>query len=224
MYQGALNNESNNPVYAPAPNVIKGLTPGGGGGNGNGGNGNGNGNQCLGNNVAVSTDTRPIPRDDCFGTGTCNGRFGNGDWSAGRTEYVQFNYGGIDPHPSATSRWEYYLAEVAAAGGANGTNDILTGRSETGRPACSNQQSGDVRRRIVVAAAIDCTTYPLNGFETGVPVEEFVEIFLTEPVSNDGGSPAQVEIHAEVVGSAGGDGAGASNLDGIFRDIVQLYR
>lgn len=216
MFQGALKNERNNLIYAPAPNVIKGLVPGGGG--------SGNGSQCLGNNVAVSPDTRPIPRDDCFGAGTCGGRFGDGDWSVGRAEYVQFNYGGLDPHPSAVTRWDYYKAEVAAAGGASGSTNILTGRSETGRPSCSNQQSGDVRRRIVVAAAIDCTTYPISGSERGVPVEEFVEVFLTEPVSNDGGSPAKLEIHVEVVGSAGGDGAGTSNLDGIFRDVVQLYR
>lgn len=213
MYSSIMNGEKNNPIYPPAPNVIKGLVPNGGG-------------SCVRNNPSVSPNSVGLPRDDCFGSATCggSGRFGTGTWTAGRTNYVNVNYGGVDPHPAATTRYAYYLAEIAAAGGAASRTAILTGRAETGRPQCSNRQSPDPERRVVIAAGVDCAATPIAGRTTGVPVEEFFRLFLTEPVSNDGGSPSSVEIHAEVIGSAGGGGAGSGGVDGIFRDVVQLYR
>jgi hypothetical protein len=75
-----------------------------------------------------------------------------------------------------------------------------------------------------VAAAIDCNAYPLGGAAEDVPVEEFVKLFLTEPVGDDGLSPPTLDIWAEVIGSAGGDGSGNGDDGGIFRDVVQLYR
>ena len=78
----------NNPIYAPAPNVIKGIEPNGGG--------------CSWSNPQPTTDTAPIPRDDCF-PGCAP--YGDGNWSVGRTDpttgYVAKNYGGTDPHPAA---------------------------------------------------------------------------------------------------------------------------
>lgn len=224
MYGSIMNGERNNPLYAPAPNVIKGLVRNSPGGGGNGNGGGGGGNACVGQNPSVSPDTVGIPRDDCFALGTCTGRFGDGVWTDGRANYVDVNYGGTDPHPLALTRYEYYLAEIQAAGGGGSSAPILSGLSETGRPQCSSHQSNDPERRLVIAAAIDCAANPINGAEVGVPVEEFFRLFLTEPVSNDGASPASLEIHVEVVGPAGGDGAGVGNQDGIFRDVVQLYR
>lgn len=209
IYKSIMNGERNDPDYAPAPNVIKGIVPNGGG-------------SCIGNNEEVSPDSLGLPRDTCFGLGTCS-RFGDGDWSAGRTDYVNTNYGGADPHPLAATRYAYYLAEIAAAGGAGSSNAILSGLSETGRPQCSNNQSSDPKRRVVVAAGIDCTANPISGSTTDVPVKEFVEIFLTEPVGDDGSSPPTVDIWGEVIGTAGG-GAGGTGNAGIFRDVVQLYR
>ncbi len=209
IYKSIMNGERNDPDYAPAPNVIKGIVPNGGG-------------SCIGNNEEVSPDSLGLPRDTCFGLGTCS-RFGDGDWSAGRTAYVNTNYGGADPHLLAATRYAYYLAEIAAAGGAGSSAAILSGLSETGRPQCSNNQSSDPKRRVVVAAAIDCTANPISGSTTDVPVEEFVEIFLTEPVGDDGTSPPTLDIWGEVIGTAGG-GAGGTGDAGIFRDVVQLYR
>jgi len=215
IYTSIMNGRRQNPIYAPAPNVIKGIVPGGGGGGG--------GPQCLGGNVEISPDTAAVPRDTCFTNGNCD-RFGNGEWSAGRANYVAINYDGIDPHPAAVTRFEYYQAEIAAAGGGGANTRILEApRSETGRPMCSNQQSADPDRRVIIAAAIDCNAREIRGAETGVPVEEFVRIFLTEPVGQDGSSPPQVDIWGEIIGSAGGDSGGAGE-NGIFRDVVQLYR
>ncbi len=208
IYKSIMNGEKNDPAYPPAPNVIKGIVPKGGG-------------SCIGQNEEISTDTVGMPRDDCFGSNSC-GRFGDGGWSAGRINYVNVNYGGTDPHPAATTRYAYYLAEIAAAGGAGSSSDILSGLSENGRPQCSNNQSSDPDRRVVIAAGIDCAANSINGAATNVPVKEFFKIFLTEPVGDDGTSPPRVDIWGEIIGSAGGLGAGGNS--GTFRDVVQLYR
>lgn len=215
----------NNPSYAPAPNVIKGIIPasnggggngggGNGGGNGGGGNGGGGGNQCIGNNPTVSPDTVAMPRDTCFSTGGCT-RFGDGNWSAGRANYETVNYGGPVPaRASAATRYEYYLAEIAAAG----AGSILTGRSETGRPVCSNQTPAPPDRRVITVAGIDCEANNIRGAADNVPVEEFFRIFLTEPVD------AGMNIWGEVIGSASEIGTGSGGTGGLVRDVVQLYR
>lgn len=208
IYKSTMNGKKNDPDYPPAPNVVKGIVPKGGG-------------SCIGQNEEVSPDSVGMPRDDCFGTGGC-GRYGDGDWSTGRIDYVNINYGGVDPHPGAGTRYQYYLDEIAAAGGPGSSTEILSGLSETGRPECSSNQSNDPDRRVVIAAGIDCATYGINGAATNVPVEEFFKIFLTEPVGDDGSSPPTVDIWGEIIGSAGGGGAGGSG--GVFRDVVQLYR
>lgn len=213
IYTTLMNGQRNDPDYAPAPNVIKGIVP--------------NGGSCIGNNPQPSPDSVGLPRDDCFAGGApcgINGRFGDGVWTAGRTAYVNVNYNGTDPHPTATTRYEYYLAEIAAAGGPGADTAILNGLAETGRPMCSSHQSDDPERRVVIAAAIDCTANPVSGHATNVPVEEFVRLFLTEPVGHDAGNPSALDLWAEVVGTAGGGGSGSGGEDGIFRDVVQLYR
>ncbi|MGL4319722.1 MAG: pilus assembly protein TadG-related protein, partial [Paracoccaceae bacterium] len=117
VYNATMNSVRNNALYAPAPNVISGYRAATG--------------VCLGTNAVATTNTAAMPVDDCFAAGTCN-RFGNGVWSAGRANYVSRNYGSTDPHPTATTRYRYYLAEIAASGGASSNMPILTGRQESG--------------------------------------------------------------------------------------------
>lgn len=207
IYSGAMNSNRTNPNYPPAPNVIKGIVP------------RGAGSSCIGNNGNVSPNTIGLPRDTCFGAGTC-GRIGDGNWAAGRVQYVSRNYGIADPHASATTRYKYYLAEIARAGGGASSTPILTGRAETGRPQCSTSRSADPDRRVVIAAGIDCTANPIRGNTTGLPVNEFYRLFLTEPVG--AGSGSTFDIWVEVVGSA--ENGGGSGAGGIFHDVVQLYR
>jgi hypothetical protein len=202
IYNSTMNSARNDPLYAPAPNVISGYRP--------------NNGQCIGNNAVLTTNTAPLPVDDCFGAGTCD-RFGTGVWSAGRTNYVTRNYGPNDPHPTATTRYQYYLAEIAAAGGASSNTRILTGRQETGRPQCSNKRSNDAARRVLVAAAIDCNANPVQGRTEDVPVREFVEVFMLRPIGLDGTR----DIWVEVIGSAGGSEAG-NQSDALVRDVVRL--
>lgn len=192
IYESIMNGRRNDPNYAPAPNVIKGQRPQGAGG-------------C---NLTASPTTRKLPRDTCFPG--C-GRFGDGNWSAGRTEYVAFNYGGIDPHPTAVTRYQYYLAEIARAG----SGPILTGRPETGRPTC-NPHPAPPDRRVITVAGVDCAANNIRGRATDVPVQEFFKVFLTEPVDS-------FQIYGEIVGSAE-LGTGASGTGGLVRDVVQLYR
>ncbi len=209
IYQATMNNKRNSPIYRPAPNVVKGIVPKGGG-------------QCIGNNADPSPDTMALPRDTAF-----TNRFGNGEWDD--AAYVALNHGGADPRAShdadsmglkpslAGTRYELYHAEIAAANGGN----ILTGKAETGIAQCAPAASPDPARRVLIAAAVDCDANPVSGRETGVPVQEFVRIFMTEPVGNSGSN--SVDIFVEVLGSAGGAGGGGGP-EGKFHEVVQLYR
>lgn len=210
IYKATMNGRRNDPNYRPAPNVIKGIVPRSGG-------------ACIGNSARVSPDTMGLPRDDCFASGSC-ARFGDGNWSAGRTAYVATNYDGAGPSvPAGATRYEYYLAEIAAAGGPGSRAAILADRAETGRASCAPAASPDPERRIVIAAAIDCTAHPVSGRTTNVPVEEFFRLFLTEPVGQDASSPPRLDLWVEVVGSAQGNGGSGGN-GGIVHDVVQLFR
>jgi Flp pilus assembly protein TadG len=221
MFNGIMSNLKTNPHYSPGPHVVSGLTSTGGG-------------QCLKNNPEPSTDTMAFPPDDCFGPpNTCDdgeeGRFGNGDWDDGLIAYVNKNYGTppdtvgtIDPFGApGITRFEYYKAEVNAAGA---SSDILTGRSETGRAQCASDSIDNVNRRVFIAAGIDCADAGIQGAATNVPVKEYFEVFLIRPVGAGTGSPAKFDLFVEIIGSAGGGGAGSAEDSGMFRDVVELYR
>jgi hypothetical protein len=225
IYKSTMNGVKDDPDYPPAPNVISGLKPNGGG-------------SCIGQNEATAyPDTIPLPHDDCFDDGTCT-RWGDGNWDYDK--YIDTNHGnangsldaGEDSHLTAFSvdpkyagtRYETYLREIGYGDSVAG-GYILSGQGwETGRPQCSANMSTRPERRVVIAAGVDCVANPINGNEVGVPVEEFFEIFLTEPVGDDGGNPPTLDLWGEVLGSAGGDGYSSAGPGGIFRDVVQLYR
>jgi len=237
IYRAVLNGEKNNPDFAPAPNVIKGIKKKGGGG------------ACIQGNEELTPDTVALGRDTCLISGTCGGsnRFGDGSWD--RAGYLDTNHNladgvddglGSDTHlPPLTgtdtqyagTRFGMYLREIAY-GNTNpysppNADAILDpSLSETGRPMCSNNMSTDPARRVVTAAGVDCAQNPVSGSTSGVPVTRFVSVFLTEPVGDDGGSPPSFDIYGEVVGfpDVVGAGAGGSGFGGIFRDVVQLYR
>ncbi len=235
IYRAVLNGEKNNPDFAPAPNVIKGIKKKGGGGS------------CIQGNEEPTGDTVALGRDLCMSAGTCGGnnRFGDGVWD--RAGYLNVNHDladgtgdgvGSDAHLPALagtdtqyagSRYGMYLREIAYGNTnphapPNADSILDPALSETGRPMCSNQMSTDPARRVVTAAGVDCTANPVSGSTSGVPVTKFVAVFLTEPVGSDGGSPPSFDIYGEVVGFPDVAGAGAGGFGGIFRDVVQLYR
>jgi Flp pilus assembly protein TadG len=214
MYENALKSLRNDPNYRPAPNVIRSITTTQNGGGKNTTNGSGGGSCEVRDTVA----TMALPRDAGL---SATSRFGNGVWD--RAAYITANHGGADVDPSARSRYQYYLAEIEAAGGGASTNRILpAGRQFTGRPQCAPSQSPDPDRRVLIAAGIDCTAHPIRGRARGVPVHQFVRLFMTEPVGANGAGG--FDIMVEVIGPAGGNGGGTGGSDGVFHDVVQLYR
>ncbi|MEX5729751.1 Flp pilus assembly protein TadG [Rhodovulum iodosum] len=230
LYRATMTGERNVADFAPAPNVIKGIIPNGGG-------------SCIGNRERPSPTSMGLPRDNCFYPfpGTCTNRVGSGNWSDNCNAYFQTNYvdngvaipawaaGACTWDPLAgemgMTRWEVYKAEIDAAGGLASTTPLLNSPDETGRGSCSSQpQIQDYDRRMVIAAGIDCVSHPINGRATDVPVEEYYKVFMTEPVGDDGTTPPNVDIWGEIIGSAGGSGAGSGGLGSVFHDVVQLYR
>jgi hypothetical protein len=151
--------------------------------------------------------------------GTC-GRFGDGNWA--RDPYFTQNHASFRlPALSGIAnptRYQTYLAEIAKAQ-ANNTVP-LPGFDETGAPQCYNGGPPSAPdRRVVIAAAVDCTANNIRGAATNVVPLEYVKLFMTEPVQS---AASDTDIMVEVVGTAGGAGTGA--LNGIYQDFVQLYR
>jgi hypothetical protein len=212
MYQTSLKSESNNPLFAPAPNVTKGYVPKGG-------------NACN-NNMDPSPDTVGLPRDTCFTGDTCSttgSPFGPNPPVWDKNGYLAANHDGVDPGfitgIETSTRYGMYLAELAAAVGP--TAPLLPQpRAETGRPICNASPPAGEERRLLIAAAIDCTNNPFNGNASNVPVEMFVELFVTEPAGISGGSD-NTSLWVEEVRKI--DNAGISGI-GVIRDVVQLYR
>ena len=200
IYNASTNNLRNNPLYPPAPNVLSGYGASVG--------------VCIGENAVALPTRMGLPEDDCQAAGTCS-LWGDGDWSAGRADYVLRNYGGIDPHPEAQTRYDYYLAEIERFNNAKGAERLLL--QNLIRPQCSSRPPADPDRRVIVAAAVDCISNPVGGGATNVPVLEYVEVFMMAPVGLDGTR----DVWVEVIGGVGG--VGGNETDGIVRDVVQLY-
>lgn len=212
MYNAAMSGLQNTPDFAPAPNVVKGQVPA-------------PGDSCVAADLGQnSPDTTRLGRDVCIDAGTC-GSFGTAprDWD--QAGYVSTNHDGATPlaNPAATaltgalsgSRWEMYNAELDAA---SGGPLLPAGKAETGRPYCAPSASPNRDRRVIIAGGINCAANPINGTESDVPIEEFYEIFLTEPATDSGATSfPDIRIWGEVIGSAG---IGTSRI----KDVVQLHR
>jgi hypothetical protein len=73
-------------------------------------------------------------------------------------------------------------------------------------------------RRVLVAAAVDCSTLP-PGNASNVPVIDFYRIFMT----NIAGAPDPTDVWVEVIEHVDPFGGGAPG-SGVAHDFVQLYR
>ena len=93
---------------------------------------------------------------------------------------------------------QYPLPDVSQRDPLNsGTSDILNtaaGLEESGRHSCSSGQSSDPDRRVLVAAAVDCSALP-PGNASNVPVWDFYRIFMT----NVAGAPDPADVWVEVI-------------------------
>jgi hypothetical protein len=78
--------------------------------------------------------------------------------------------------------------------------------------------SSDPDRRVLVAAAVDCSTMA-PGNASNVPVIDFYRIFMT----NIAGAPDPADVWVEVIEHVDPYGGGQPGA-GFAHDFVQLYR
>ena len=86
-----------------------------------------------------------------------------------------------------------------------------------------NNFSLDPRRRVVVAAVVDCTAQEVKGNTKDVLATYFVETFISTPVKGDPNDQKKFDMWIEVVGPPLNSGA-STVQNGIFRNLVQIYR
>jgi len=235
IFEATMNKRSNDWRYAPGPHVVKGKSVK---------------NNCS-ISKDESPDTMAFPADGCMQAGTCadGPRFGDGNWDI--NSYLEMNHGtqttNADgdvvttvPEPFASmmtalpgtrpdhTRYDVYLEEIANADATNYDGILPIGRSESGLPQCNTAVPPDNKpygpeRRVLIAAGIDCDSNPISGRATDVPVKEFFKVFMLGP-SRDLSNKNDFVIDVEILGSAGGAGGGNSELFGVFREVVEIYR
>ncbi len=224
VYTSTLSSKKDNANFAPAPSVVKAVADDGG-------------SNCIDDlddvddlsELPEAERSVPLPRDACFEpSGICSdtgSRLGTGITAAELDDYWAVNHGGV--RPSATTRYELYQAEVAAASSPFQVLQKLTA-TESGAPICykdgltpTNQGSS---RRLLNAAVIDCSNsagLPNGGLVEDVPVLEFVQLFMTEPAELSNNKKVMTLWVEEVqVLRPGADGLG----NGRIRDVVHLVR
>jgi Flp pilus assembly protein TadG len=171
-----------------------------------------------------------LPRDLChytsFGDGCdggASGRFGDGNWA--RVDYFAKNHpGGERPaSPGTITRYQTYRWEIA--------NNNLPFNPTSGadlpysRPICSTGSAGTIDRRVLTVAVVkNCAS--LSGASTAVVVDEWVDMFLVEPVVDARENGAiKDSIYMEVIGPSQLAGAGGgSAAQQIRRDVPYLVR
>jgi len=186
-----------------------------------------------------------LPRDLCHYTSYAqlcgndsNNRYGNGVW--GRGDYFSKYHSGatLPTNVGSMTRYETYLWELGLL--KDSTGSTVTGGSlpygvaagsspatyQYGSPTpCSTGTPSPSRRVLTVAVVKNCSS--LSGASTAVEVDEWVDMFLVEPVvdSRPNGSIAD-SIYMEIIGPSalGGSGTGASAAQSIRRDVPYLVR
>jgi Flp pilus assembly protein TadG len=215
IYEGVLNSYRADPRFAPAPNVIDGISV----------ERRANG-QCSTDQVdqADPAYTMPLPVDTCFFSeaGCSTPRFSDGLTisEAHYDEYLQTNYGvpvgGTAPawFPEwPTTLYDIYIAETGAM--VDGEIPELAGQQETGGAVCNPHGLGNPERRVLIVAGIDCVSNPMNGSTEDVPVDQWFRAFIVRPA--DG---VTKDVFVEVIGSAELGNGGSGQI----RDVVRLYR
>ncbi|HEX5008588.1 MAG TPA: pilus assembly protein TadG-related protein [Hyphomonadaceae bacterium] len=236
MYDGPMSGNKGSANYAPAPNVLKGIRAGG--------------NGCATNNN--SNTSTPFPRDNCFmpsgswpnngipsgagiGCTTYNGtaRAGDGNWRRGdgitgngNDGYWETNHPGQQPPPNYASmtRYDVYRYEIE-------TPSLVDTAQEKGRPMCSTASTTTDRaldRRVMSIAVVNCLEAaangnPIQGQTALAEVAGYLDVFLTEPVGNEGwwckSTPCNQDLYVEVLGFV------RANADqSVLREYPVLYR
>ncbi|MHA6325842.1 pilus assembly protein TadG-related protein [Roseivivax sp. CAU 1753] len=219
QFTGVATGLLGDPDFSGAPSVLQGLTDTAG--------------LCL--PLGEAANDASLPADDCVESGGCSIQ-GDGNWDDGRLAYINAHYGGTDPHPDADTRFEFYLAELAASGSVEAPDSLLSTLDETlggllggltgglggllggGSPAepnyCAPQSDPDPTRRLMVVAGIDCLSANIDARVSTAPVQQFFEVFNLGP--GDGG-----ELKVEITACLGGS-CGEGNLGTEVNDVVRL--
>jgi hypothetical protein len=178
MFTSALFSERNSGDYTPAPRAPKGFQT------------TVSGSSCS---VDKSTNSTPLPRDNCFmpgrppggnlfqgvpsgvaGTGCTSSIQGNGAWD--RAAYWAINHSGV-PQPAgynSMSRYDVYRNEV--------TRGLNTSENRCSTSP-SNRTTNALRdRRVIPIAIVNCRSVQTSGDRDNIPVIAYAEAFLTEPV------------------------------------------
>jgi Flp pilus assembly protein TadG len=182
-----------------------------------------------------SIDAMGLPRDLCHYSSysaTCtsltgltndtNSRFGNGLWARG--DYFNKYHSTRTPAGASTmTRYETYKWEIAN-GHVGSINGSAAGSNrQYSAPVCSALPSGGIDRRVLSVAVVkNCAS--LSGASTKVEVDEWVEMFLVEPVfdGRPNGTLAD-SIYMEIIGpSTVGSNGGATGPQTIRKDVPYL--
>ena len=163
----------------------------------------------------------PLPRDRTFTTNV-----GNGATTADLQAYWNNHHSGSLPSIPANTAPRYYIYQQEASGAAPFT--AASDAAEPHAPACTNSTIGNVSRRVVNVAVVDCNYWSIKGHSNPIPAASLVaQFFMTEPADSNGG------IHGEFIGcfstnSANtSSGCGTSNTTGLtnpLHSLVQLVR
>ncbi|RWM04914.1 MAG: hypothetical protein EOR68_02190 [Mesorhizobium sp.] len=193
-------------VNPPAPNVRKGMVVQ-----------NAGKQNCsyATPNSGQANNYKPLPRDNCFYSGTCTqaGVLGDGAWDF--SGYWSVNHGNASTSGVLTacgaspSRYCVYKYEI--------NNPTLKSGQEKTAPQCNTTTQG-ADRRLLYVAIIDCVTNNVQGGGQTLPVQGFASMFVTEPA---GGAP-NADIYAEFEDLSTSVGQGT--LKKLQRNEAQLYR
>lgn len=223
MYKGQFKKPeyTEDNAFAPAANVTRGYAL----------SGKGNGNVC---GATESELALGLPRDgslsddNYIGAGTwdfvsymaLNHNMASPVYIAGTNYHIDYVTGTYSPS-TPPSRYDVYRWEIDSdLIPGEGTYGDLALTAEEGRPVCHDlgAYQGDIDRRVITAAIVDCGEDGENIDEadknsSNLPVVAFGRFFLTEPAGVDD----QAQLHMEFIELIDGE-------DTLSRDRVSLSR
>ena len=85
-------------------------------------------------------------------------------------------------------------------------------------PTTLSQRIND--RRIFTVAGVDCSAIAINGNTPGVPVQQYLSMFLTEPAGTQGSTNG--DVYMEIVGYSQAGGGGLVPIQ--LREWTELVR
>ena len=178
----------------------------------------------------------PLPRDRSFtnpasgnDTPWNNFQLGNGPNLTDLQAYWANHHAGTLP-AGVTTRYQIYQREVPVAKGGLGTATFTTASqaaSQSG-PTCSRSIPGDISRRVITVAVVDCHYWGIQGQKALPPSYSLAQFFMTEPAMTagtgvaGGGTPSGGGILlGEYMGSIP---VSTSTTQTVLNKIVRLVR